>query len=276
MSAANPNVGGVTAVEVDPAPAAPAAEDVQPSAEPVVATPEVAPDARPEWLPDEFSSPEQMAEAYKHMKAGGDTPPPSPEPTQDAAPAEGDAQASDEPDAIGVQSIVESAGLDFVELSSHWQENRSLTDEHYAAFQEKMGLSKAVIDDFLLGQEARLSQHTDAILSAVGGEAVYADAVAWAEQNLPEAEQAAYNEAVESGNFERAKAAAQGLVLKFQASEGSEPNYAEGDGPAVPPANGFRSKAEITTAMADPRYATDDAYRADVEKRMAATPDSVF
>jgi hypothetical protein len=265
------SIEAVSSIEVDPAaPPAPEPESSEPQ---VVATPEVAPNERPDWLPDEFSSPEQMAEAYKHMKAGDA---PAPEDSPSETPAEDAAPDADEPDAVGVQSIVESAGLDFDELSTAWQANGELSEAHYAAFQEKMGLNRTIIDDFLLGQEARVAAHASSILEAVGGEKEFNAAAEWAANNLSESEQATYNEAVNSGNFERAKAAAQGLVLKFRATQGSEPNFVEADGPAVQASNGYRSRAEITTAMADPRYEVDEAYRADVQQRLAATPSSLF
>ncbi|MBZ5882535.1 hypothetical protein LAX69_24565, partial [Escherichia coli] len=91
---------------------------------------------------------------------------------------------------------------------------------------------------------------------------------AWAASNLTNAELQAYNAQVEGGNLTAAKMAVQGLKARFEAENGNEPSLLNGvtggDSTEV-----FRSTAELTAAMRDPRYKKDPAYRADVERKLS-------
>jgi hypothetical protein len=63
-----------------------------------------------------------------------------------------------------------------------------------------------------------------------------------------------------------------GLNAQFRATQGSNPSLLNGFAPAGGDAVvGYRSTAELTTAMSDPRYAKDPAYRKDVEAKLAAS-----
>ena len=90
----------------------------------------------------------------------------------------------------------------------------------------------------------------------------------WASSNLSEAEVNAYNSTVNGKDIEATKLAIAGLNARYKNAEGVEPNLAKGDRPSSSNAQGYRSWAEVTAAMSDPRYSKDTAYQADVQAKI--------
>ncbi|ARO29941.1 phage T7 capsid assembly protein [Rhizobium sp. NXC14] len=206
------------------------------------------PAERPSWLPEKFQTPEALAEAYAELERKQSTPAPK-----------GDEAPLDQ-----AREAVTAVGLDFDAFGAEFAEKGALSDESYAKLAEK-GLSKELVDDFIAGQEAKTQLHRAEVLLAVGGEDAYAQMTEWAALNLTPAEIAAYNDQVDSGNTTAAKMAVQGLKARFVAANGDDPELLNGD------TNGsssevYRSTAELTAAMRDPRYKKDPAYRADVQR----------
>ncbi len=214
---------------------------------------------RPAWLPEEFASPEQFVEAYKALKAE-----PPQEPKAEQAAASGDESVDP------VVEIVQDAGLDWNDVSGHYAENGSLTDEHYAAF-EGAGINRTLVDSYLAGQQALVSQFRNTVLSAAGGESTFKAAADWAGAgNLTAAELDAYNAQVESGNVEAAKLAVQGLIARYTKSQGAEPNLADGQGGAAQ-SPGYASRAQMVADMQNPLYSKDPAFRAEVARKVQAS-----
>ncbi|CLP71539.1 Uncharacterised protein [Mycobacterium tuberculosis] len=58
-----------------------------------------------------------------------------------------------------------------------------------------------------------------------------------------------------------------GLKARYDAANGSEPTLLGGNAKASEDV--FRSTAELTAAMKDPRYKKDPAYREDVKQKLA-------
>ena len=102
----------------------------------------------------------------------------------------------------------------------------------------------------------------------VGGEESYNEMAQWASQNMTDAEKKAYNQAVNSPDMETVKLAVNSLQAKYQAANGTEPNLVQGKATPVVE-QGYDSWAQVTEAMADPRYAKDPAYQAAVKAKIA-------
>lgn len=262
-----------------PAPAAPAAPNDPPKA-PVPGTPEYdaamaakfdkastpsgevpapAPDARPAWLPEKFKSAEDLAKAYAELekKASGApaTPPPAvPPKAGDPTPP----APSGEPPAGVPKALFETATAEFVEKGE-------LSPETYAGL-EKSGIDKATVDAYIEGRRAIAAQYDAAGYEAAGGKEQYAAMIAWAGNNLSEAEIAAYDAVVASGNTESMKLAVQGLALRYT---GANPTLIGGRGGASEA--GYASLAEMKADMSDPKYAKDPAFRAMVERKIASS-----
>jgi hypothetical protein len=64
------------------------------------------------------------------------------------------------------------------------------------------------------------------------------------------------------------KLAVEGLKAKYEQANGTEPSLVQGKASATSE-QGYRSWAEVTTAMNDTRYSSDPAYQADVKAKLA-------
>jgi hypothetical protein len=97
----------------------------------------------------------------------------------------------------------------------------------------------------------------------VGGEEAYHSMTAWAADNLPPGEVAAFDGVIERGNPEAIYFAIQALALRYQDAQGYDGELLTGRAPTNN-VDAFRSQAEVVRAMNDPRYENDPAYRQDV------------
>ena len=152
-------------------------------------------------------------------------------------------------------------------LQQEYNENGQLNDKSYEAL-EKAGIPKDYVDAFINGQAALAKQQGDEVKSVVGGDEVYNQMAEWAKENLTESEKKAYNDTINSKNLDSIKLAVAGLKAKFDQANGSEPNLLQGK--ASPTNEGsFESWAQVTEAMADPRYSKDVAYQNAVKAKLA-------
>lgn len=235
-----------------------------------------------ELLAGKFKTVDDLVASYKALESKlgqrpGDEPAPQDTPEEpEQKPEDNKDKPSDDVDPYGpvVSGALEQAGLSAQEVSDHFYQNGSLTDEHYAAL-EKAGFTRDIVDIYLAGVQTKAMEAEGVaekdikeIKSAVGGEAEYTKMLQWAAKNLSQQEQESFNAAVSLGNKDVALWAVQGLYAKFVGRTGSNPKFVRGgngdDGPA-----GFASKHELVTAMKDPRYGKDAAYTQEVEQRVA-------
>ena len=108
------------------------------------------------------------------------------------------------------------------------------------------------------------------IQNSVGGEKQYTNIVSWAANNLPEKQVVAYDNLVASGNVEAINLALKGLKAEYDDAFGNEGRTLQGRSPRN--SDGvFRSQAELISAMSDPRYDTDEAYRDSVMDKLNAS-----
>lgn len=118
-------------------------------------------------------------------------------------------------------------------------------------------------------QQAQISaEQIDSIRNIAGGDQQYQEMLAWAGENLSPDEIAAYDAVMNGGDYGAMYWAAQGLKARFGADVGYEGRTYTG-ARAPKAESGFRSQAELARAIADPRYRSDPAYRADVEEKLA-------
>lgn len=223
-----------------------------------------APEDRPQWLPEKFKSPEDMAKAYAELesKLGGQKPA-----EQKATPA--DPPATPE----NPEAALAEKGLKLSDFSQEFAKSGELSQESYEKL-AKAGFEKQLVDDFIAGQQARAAQFQSDIINEVGGKERYEEMVTWAKSNLTPSEIDAYNMAVGSGNADQAKLAAMGLEAKFTRAVGNEPQRMLGGQKSAAAGDVFESTAQVTEAMRDPRYKSDPAYRAKVQAKLSRS--SVF
>jgi hypothetical protein len=213
------------------------------------------PSERPAGLPEKFGSWEDMAKANSELeRKQSQVTPPATEVELPATTTE-------------AQQLAESAGLDFNALSVEYAQTGALSEASYAAI-AKAGFPKEAVDQFIAGQEAIAQSNISSMKSEFGGDEGYGLMVGWASANLDPAAIQAFNRTMDSGDMDSIRLAITGLQAKYTAANGSEPKLLNG-GNSDAQEDVFRSTAEMTTAMKDPRYAKDPAYRAEVQSKAA-------
>lgn len=212
---------------------------------------------RPAWLPEKFQTPEALAEAYRQLEAKLS------QQGQQKAPQQEQQQAPTQSEA---KEQLKSVGLDYDAMEREYLETGKLSEAYYKQL-EAAGISREMVDAYIAGQEAIAANIQAEVFDLVGGQQQYQQMVQWAAQNLSPSQIDAYDRAVSSNDRDAIFLAVEGLKARYAAAGGMEPNLINGSG-AASAGNPFRSTAELTAAMRDPRYAKDPAYRAEVMERL--------
>ena len=117
-------------------------------------------------------------------------------------------------------------------------------------------------------QGVELSEaQVNSVQNACGGEANYNAVVDWAASNLTDEAINAFDSVVDSGNPMAISIAFKGLQNEYNEANGYEGRMLQGKA-ASSAGETFRSHAELVSAMADPRYDTDEAYRDDILRKL--------
>ena len=240
-----------------------------------VQTPETAPEqssedktfeneSRPEWLPEKFKSAEDMAKAYGELegKLGK-----SDETNKDLEPKEETKKEEGDLSIDKAEKAVENAGLNMSSLQDEYNDGGQLKESSYEALQ-KAGIPKDYVDAFIKGQEAIATQTSNTLKQEVGGTESYNNMMSWAADNLNEAEISSFNKTVNGKDIEATRLAIQGLNARFKNNVGDDPSLQSANKSTSANAPGYRSWSEVTTAMNDERYASDEAYRIDVQNKL--------
>ena len=120
-------------------------------------------------------------------------------------------------------------------------------------------------------QGVELSEaQVNSVQNACGGEANYNAVVDWAASNLTDEAINAFDSVVDSGNPMAISIAFKGLQNEYNEANGYEGRMLQGRA-ASSAGETFRSQAELVSAMADPRYDTDEAYRDDILRKLDAS-----
>tara|TARA_Y100000296_G_scaffold58103_1_gene66905 strand:+ start:5881 stop:6717 length:837 start_codon:yes stop_codon:yes gene_type:complete len=220
---------------------------------------------RPEWLPDKFGSPQEMAQAYRSLeqKLSG-----SQEEVEQYQMTEEQAQENQEiqeQSTSQVYQLLEERGLDFQTFQDEMNETGGLSEEAYGALEE-VGIQRGMVDTWIEGQNAKAEQNIDQLYSLAGGVDSYNQMLQWADDNLHPTEAEAFNKQIDNLDV-TAELAVTGLYARYLQSEGAMPSLMTGDtNVSIEPR--YESLAQITSAMSDPRYEKDPAYRAQVAGRL--------
>ena len=222
-----------------------------------------------------FKSVEDLAASYKELegKLGSFE-------KQDSVEEEvaNEEQTTDEPQTYneiygeGLADVLEEVGIDPEDITNRFLETGNINENDYELLGQA-GFSKQIIDTYLDGirsqgniEEIAKSEQTN-IKQIAGGEEGYEQLKSWANDNLPTADLDAFDNLVQTAPPAAIKLAVQGLYSQYKNAMGIEPDLVSGR----PPSNGlapFRSAAEVTTAMNDPRYGKDMTYTETVQERL--------
>jgi len=198
---------------------------------------------RPEWLPEKFTSPEDMATAYAELeqKMSSDDAP-VPEETSNR---------------LTQESLMKYSEKYFAE---------GLDENDYKEL-EALGINKELIGQYAAGMSALHTQQTAQVYSQVGGEENYTQMLNWATENLGENESVAFNSAVQSDDINTVLMAVRGLAARYSEATGTEAALVQGS-TAGSGVGRYESVKQVTDAINDPRYDKDPAYRAEVARKL--------
>ena len=206
---------------------------------------------RPDWLPEKFSSPEEMAKSYASLEAKMSEP-----------------QEEEAPEAEEAKEAVENAGLDFDALSNEYYAQGSLSDEAYETL-AKAGIPEDIVNQYISATEQAKDASRNEVMNSVGGEEEYNSMLDWASENLSDAEIDSFNNAVSSEDFDTINLAVKGLSAMRGNSTGMEPKRNLSGSVGSETGGTYNSVAEMMTDMNDPRYAKDPAFRSKVENKLS-------
>ena len=219
-----------------------------------------------------FKSQDELLKAYQELEKlkVSNTSEEGEEPSEEATEA-----VEEQPEVEEVSAAIETINR----ASAAYDEKGELSDETIEELSQmdSKELIKAYVEVFSKNQAAVQQQALDAqaeanIVGSVGGKEAYGEMVAWAAANLPQEEIDSYNSVTNSGNPAAIKFAVEALSNRYKSAEGFEAPLVTGKRAATK-TKVFRSHAELSRAIADPRYKTDPAYRADVEQKLSRSTD---
>jgi len=224
-----------------------------------------APPANNDLIAGKYKTYDDLIEAYKNaeskigeysakikeleaQKAGGEPTPPA-------------------PDQDGTEPPAPDGAVDISQFEAEFLEKGELTAESYETL-AKAGYPKDTVDRYISGQVALRDKFRNEAFSSIGGEENYNKVMDWAAESLDKAEIESYNKLLGSTDISEVKTALTSLKARFDTTAGAHPELIEG---STPPPNGgdvFESMAQVTAAMADPKYAKDPAYRKMVVEKL--------
>lgn len=210
---------------------------------------------RPEWLPEKFASPEDLAKSYSELEKKFSSEPKEQVPDNDN-------NTTDQDDTGTPQ---------FEKFSEEYAAGGALSDESYEELAQ-MGYPKEMVETYIQGMQSNQEADAEIVMAAAGGSDGYKDLTNWARDNMQPSELEVYNQLVSTGT-ENAKVAVEWMMAKREASGDVEPNLVSGKAQAAAK-DEFRSTAQVVAAMKDPRYGKDTAYTKDVEAKLGRS--SVF
>lgn len=229
-------------------------------------TPEAAPAPAP-GTPEHDAAMAAKFESGAPEGAQPGSPPPAPEVKKEAsAPAESQFKKGVEEGEAALKAV----GLDYSKYAEEFAKNGKLSDATYAEMAAK-NIPREVVDAHIQAQtrvaEAEAEAIQNDIFKMVGGEKAYGEMVEWALKNVARPDLEAFDKLLETGSLSQVKLAVQGLFSAFQNDNGREPSLIGGG--RSESKDVYRSVAELTADMRDPRYEKDKAFRADVESKLA-------
>jgi len=222
-------------------------------------------ESRPEWLPEKFNSPEDLAKGYSELEKQFT------QSRQEAAQAQKTESSNEvsqsETEAVAeAREAVEDAGLDFDAMQQEFADNGELSEKTYKDLEAK-GIPKEMVDAYVEGQEAKAEAYSQELYGFAGGEEAYQEVSQWASENLSDSEIDAFNSAITSGNQSQARLAIDGLVSRYRDNGGAEPTLVGGKASAS--VDTYNSWAQVTKDMGTPEYKKDPAFRDAVQKKLS-------
>ena len=212
-------------------------------------------------LAGKFTSQEELVKAYNELqsKLGGKQPEPEVE-TPEPDPL---------PDTDGRIKKAEDTGIDVDALNKEFADNGELSQDTMDSL-VKRGIPQEMVEAYIAGQQSLVTNAISTLAEVAGGKDQLAQTLAWAGENLSDAEIDAYNGAMEAGNVAITQTLLRGIVAAYRADVGEAPRGIHGEQSRPAGVKPFANDAAMNHAMQDPRYRTDPEYRDSVIARISA------
>jgi hypothetical protein len=145
-----------------------------------------------------------------------------------------------------------------------------LTDEQVKQL-EKKGMSKADAELLLNTRKEKAEKELNDLLEPVGGLDEWIKITEYLKENMDEATQQEFNEAMLTGNNLMKSLLIQHAKETVDNEQGVAPtNQTTGDSTKVTPStDSFATQRDMAKAVGDPRYINDPVYRAEVDAKIA-------
>ena len=157
------------------------------------------------------------------------------------------------------------------EATAEWEKTGEVSPEMLSKFKEMSSedLVNAYLGMYGADRVQDLSDsQVSALKNSVGGEQQFNAMLEWAQENLDPSYVQAYDNLVDTGDYQSIQLAVAGMKSAYEANVGYEGRMLTGKAAAESGAPVFRSQAEVVAAMNDPRYDADPAYRNDVFQKL--------
>ena len=217
---------------------------------------------RPEWLPEKFANSQELAKAYGELEKKLSTK------EEDKSYENEKSVSTTDQLKINKDKVEQATNFSLDTYYDEYSKEGNLSEKSYKDLETK-GLDKTLVDSYIAGQQALADNHINSIQSVVGGKESYTNIVKWASDNLNPNEVKAFNETMDSGSLDQAQLAISGIQAKYNQAN-NEPSLLAGQN-ANASTGAYRSVGEMLRDINDPKYATDSAFRADVEAKVKAS-----
>lgn len=218
-----------------------------------------------------FKSQEDLVKAYNELqsKLGKDSSEEEEEPAEEKPEAEEKAPVEETNETLEYMTS----------LSKEFEESGNLSEEaiEKLSSMDTKDLVKSYLEYYSKTSQASAQatmqeQQINEIKASVGGDQAYSDLIKWAGDNLPQADIDSFNAVANTNNPIAIRFAVESLSNRQRNQDGYEAPLVTGKAPSNK-GKVFRSHAELSRAIADPRYNSDPAYRSDVEAKLSRSKD---
>lgn len=218
-------------------------------------------------MPDKFKgkSAEEIAKSYMDLERSRSAAQEQPEGSETVENQPSDGESLEIP-----KDVQEQTGLSEEALTPFFEEfskDGGLSEASYEKLESEYGIPKAIVDTYIQGRQALISNEYDRVANQVGGRDALKNMLDWAGSNLSEAEIDAFNNAVNSSDQATVDMALAGLKARYTDGSDASPDLVTGGSGAS--SNVYESQAQLQADMNDPRYDADPAFRKKVEDKLA-------
>lgn len=237
-------------------------------------------------LAGKYKSPEELEKAYLELQKKQGTQPES-EPQSEEVPNYEDRMYTEE-GGVNYDTASELYGdnlgelfkaneIDPFEMNKYFAENNGTLSEDMYDQLESAGLNRTLVDSYLDGLRSQMGGEPQQVLSESdvedikaisGGDKAYDSLMEWAGSKLSKQDAKDYDDVLATGNKTAITFAVKALMAQYENANGRDPKLVTGKQSAP---ERYRSMAEVTRDMAKPEYRTDEAYRDDVLRKLAAS-----